>query len=152
LRNCGILETVTDLPLRLRSQSTGSGPTCRQVLGVLPGWFGIEQSVEDYVAVADRAPTVVASVDGNDIGFLTAVRHSPYTSEIYVEMRRDRPVVLDGVARGEEIALCRQLADEEGGPKLLLANRVFRFGSPPSEDRGTTTLDPWLALAHLGIT
>ena len=51
---------------------------------MLPGWFGIEESVEDYVTVADRAPTVVASVDGKDVGFLTLVRHSPYAAEIYV--------------------------------------------------------------------
>lgn len=31
------------------------------------------------------------------------------------------PAVLEGVARGEEIALCRQLADEEGRPMLLVA-------------------------------
>jgi GNAT superfamily N-acetyltransferase len=81
---CVILDGVADLTVRLRDQSSGSGPTCRQVLGALPGWFGIPQSVEDYVAVADRAPTVVASVGGLDVGFLTAVRHSPYAAEIYV--------------------------------------------------------------------
>ncbi len=54
------------------------------MLGELPGWFGIEQSVEDYVAVADQSPTMVASVDGKDVGFLTTVRHSPYAAEIYV--------------------------------------------------------------------
>ncbi len=84
LQRYGILEAVTDLPPGLRSQSSGSGPICRQVLGELPGWFGIEQSVEDYVAVADQSPTMVASVDGKDVGFLTTVRHSPYAAEIYV--------------------------------------------------------------------
>ncbi|MGA8370457.1 MAG: GNAT family N-acetyltransferase [Acidimicrobiales bacterium] len=50
----------------------------------MPTWFGIQQSVEDYVAVADRSPTVIASLDGEDIGFLTLVHHSPHASEVYV--------------------------------------------------------------------
>jgi GNAT superfamily N-acetyltransferase len=75
---------MTDLTARLRDESSGSGLTCRQVLSALPGWFGIEQSVDDYVAVADRTPTVVASVDGRDVGFLTMVRHSPSAAEVHV--------------------------------------------------------------------
>ena len=75
---------MTELPTRLRSQSGDAGQTCRQVLGALPEWFGIERSVEHYVEVADRAPTVVASVDSKDVGFLTTVRHSPYGAEIDV--------------------------------------------------------------------
>jgi ribosomal protein S18 acetylase RimI-like enzyme len=54
------------------------------VLGTLPRWFGIEHGVEHYVAVAERSPTVVASVDDQDVGFLTLVRHSPYAAEVYV--------------------------------------------------------------------
>jgi GNAT superfamily N-acetyltransferase len=80
----GILGGVTDLAVHLRDQPTGSGPTCRLILGTLPQWFGIEQAVDRYVAVADRSPTVVASVGERDVGFLTVVRHSPSTAEIYV--------------------------------------------------------------------
>jgi hypothetical protein len=79
----GILKVVTDKPARVRSQPSGSGPTCRRVLGALPGWFGIEQAVEDYVAVADRSPTLVASVDDEDVGFLTLVRHSPHAAAVH---------------------------------------------------------------------
>lgn len=75
---------MTDLTVRLREESSGSGSTCRQVLSALPGWFGIEQSVDDYAAVADRTPTVVASVDGWDVGFLTVVRHGPSAAEVHV--------------------------------------------------------------------
>ena len=67
---------MTDPPFPLRNRSRGSGATCRHVLDLLPEWFGIERSVEDYVALADRSPTVVASVEDEDIGFLTMVRHS----------------------------------------------------------------------------
>lgn len=75
---------MTDVPVTLRDQSSGSGSTCRRVLTALPGWFGIAQSVEDYVAVADSTPTVVASVAREDVGFLTVVRNGPDTAEIHV--------------------------------------------------------------------
>ena len=62
----------------------GSGELCRRVLATLPGWFGIPESVEDYIAASDTNPTVVATVDGHDIGLLTLVVHSEYAAEIYV--------------------------------------------------------------------
>jgi ribosomal protein S18 acetylase RimI-like enzyme len=75
---------VTDGGFKLREQPIGSGSICRRILGTLPTWFGIQESVEDYVAVADRSPTVIASLDGEDTGFLTLLHHSPYASEVYV--------------------------------------------------------------------
>jgi GNAT superfamily N-acetyltransferase len=50
----------------------------------LPTWFGIAAAVEDYVAAADRSPTVIASLGGEDVGLLTLVRRSAYAAEIYV--------------------------------------------------------------------
>jgi ribosomal protein S18 acetylase RimI-like enzyme len=75
---------MPSLAARLRLQPTGSGTICREVLTALPQWFGIAQSVNDYIAVADRSPTVVASVGTDDVGFLTLVRHSEYAAEVYV--------------------------------------------------------------------
>ena len=80
----GILGNVTDEPLYIRDQAKGSGPICRMVLGALPEWFGIDSAVENYVAVADRSPTVVASIGQRDVGFLTVVRHNLAAAEIYV--------------------------------------------------------------------
>jgi GNAT superfamily N-acetyltransferase len=75
---------MTEAAVRLRDQSRGSGPICRRILGALPTWFGIPQSVEEYVAAADQEPTIVASLEGEDVGFLTLVRHNPCSAEIYV--------------------------------------------------------------------
>lgn len=75
---------MAEVGVHLREQPTGSGSICRSILGTLPTWFGIQQSVEDYVAVADRLPTLIASLDGEAIGFLTLIHHSPYASEVYV--------------------------------------------------------------------
>lgn len=75
---------VIEPRVQLRVQSSGSGSICRRILGALPAWFGIEESVENYVAVADRSPTVIASLDGEDVGILTVVSHNEYAAEVYV--------------------------------------------------------------------
>ena len=68
----------------LRIEEAGSGATCRQILETLPTWFGIPEAVEDYVNVANANPTVIASLDGVDVGLLTLFTHTPYAAEIYV--------------------------------------------------------------------
>jgi ribosomal protein S18 acetylase RimI-like enzyme len=68
----------------VRVQTTGAGPTCRNILARLPHWFGIPESVEDYVTMADRSTTVIASHGSDEVGFLTLVFHTPASSEIYV--------------------------------------------------------------------
>jgi ribosomal protein S18 acetylase RimI-like enzyme len=50
----------------------------------LPTWFGIPASVEDYIATADRSPTVIASFGDEEVGLLTLVSHSRYAAEVYV--------------------------------------------------------------------
>ncbi len=68
----------------LRVEPAGSGAICRGILAMLPTWFGIPESVADYVAKADTNPTVVASAEGDDVGLLTLVTHTPYAAEVYV--------------------------------------------------------------------
>jgi GNAT superfamily N-acetyltransferase len=70
--------------LQLQDRPAGAGDTCRNILSALPGWFGIPASVENYVAVADRSPTVIASLESREVGLLTLVRHSPYAAEVVV--------------------------------------------------------------------
>jgi GNAT superfamily N-acetyltransferase len=68
----------------IRMEDRGSGDACRQVLATLPTWFGVPESVEDYVAKAEENPTLVAAFDGEDVGILTLVVHTPYAAEVYV--------------------------------------------------------------------
>ena len=68
----------------MRVHDSGSGEVCRTVLATLPTWFGVPESVEDYVARAEANPTVVATVEGEDVGLLTLELHSPYAAEVYV--------------------------------------------------------------------
>jgi catechol 2,3-dioxygenase-like lactoylglutathione lyase family enzyme/GNAT superfamily N-acetyltransferase len=75
---------VTVPGVELRDQTAGSGPTCRGILDALPTWFGIPEAVDDYVAVADRTPSVIASIAGVDVGIVTVIRHSRYAAEIHL--------------------------------------------------------------------
>ena len=68
----------------MRVQALNSGAVCRRVLDELREWFAIEGAVHHNVEVADQSPTVIASVGGEDVGFLTIVGHSRYSAEIYV--------------------------------------------------------------------
>ncbi len=54
------------------------------ILDALPHWFGIPESVVDFVAMADRSPSVIASIRGNDVGIATILSHGPYAAEVYV--------------------------------------------------------------------
>jgi GNAT superfamily N-acetyltransferase len=75
---------VTSLPITTRLEESGSGRICRTILDSLPHWFGNPDSVADYVAVADRSPSVIAGADERDVGITTLVRHSRYAAEVYV--------------------------------------------------------------------
>jgi GNAT superfamily N-acetyltransferase len=75
---------VASPQFQLRVQDQGSGEVCRRVLAALPAWFGIPESVEDYVAKADENPTVIAGEHGEDVGLLTLLLHTPYAAEVYV--------------------------------------------------------------------
>jgi GNAT superfamily N-acetyltransferase len=70
--------------LSLRVQAAGAGGICADVLAALPQWFGFPSSVAAYVELAERGPTVVATLDRRDCGILTLVLHTPYAAEIVV--------------------------------------------------------------------
>lgn len=68
----------------LRDQPSGSGPIARKILDALPAWFGIPEANDDYVAFAETAPSVVATIDGQDVGLLSLQLHSPYAAEVHL--------------------------------------------------------------------
>ena len=53
---------------------------CREVLAALPDWFGIQESVDDYVRDVAELPTFGAGRDG----FLSLKLHSDAAAEVYV--------------------------------------------------------------------
>jgi len=78
------VRVAPDGQLRIRDEAGGAGEICRRILTALPTWFGMQASVEDYIAAADRSPTVIASLGDEDVGLLTLVRHGHYAAEVYV--------------------------------------------------------------------
>jgi ribosomal protein S18 acetylase RimI-like enzyme len=48
----------------------------------LPQWFGLEQSLLDYVEAARTLPTFIAEEDSVHVGFLTLKLHTPQAAEI----------------------------------------------------------------------
>jgi len=65
---------------------------CDNILRQLPNWFGIEESIVDYVAGVMNRPFYCAfdGVVGREtsthqpIGFVSLLVHNPHTAEIYV--------------------------------------------------------------------
>ena len=57
---------------------------CDKVLRALPDWFGVEESIVDYVEKVRDMPYFLASEDGEDIGFVALKKHNEYAVEICV--------------------------------------------------------------------
>lgn len=57
---------------------------CERILRALPGWFGLEAAIQNYVAATPILPTFLAKVDDEIVGFLSLKQHNPYSAEIYV--------------------------------------------------------------------
>lgn len=57
---------------------------CRNILTALPDWFGIPESVDNYVEKCAEMPFWAAIIQGNIVGFISVKRTSSATAEIYV--------------------------------------------------------------------
>jgi GNAT superfamily N-acetyltransferase len=75
---------MTGSPVELRDVDGGAGAVCRDILELLPAWFGIPEANEHYVETADTHPSVIASSDGEDVGITTVKHHSRYAAEVYL--------------------------------------------------------------------
>ena len=62
---------------------TNCGIGCENILRSLPDWFGIEDSLVQYVKDANTMPTMFAKDDDVVVGFLTIKKHFPETAEIH---------------------------------------------------------------------
>jgi ribosomal protein S18 acetylase RimI-like enzyme len=57
---------------------------CEPILRSLPEWFGIEEATAQYIKDTDTLPTLLASINGEVVGFLTLKQHSDFAAEIHV--------------------------------------------------------------------
>ena len=62
---------------------TNCGIVCENILRSLPDWFGIEESLVQYVKDVNTMPTMFAKDDDVVVGFLTIKKHFPETAEIH---------------------------------------------------------------------
>ena len=60
------------------------GRECEPILRSLPDWFGIEDSIVDYVGDIGRMPTFVAIDRDAIVGFITLNRHFEHAAEMHV--------------------------------------------------------------------
>jgi GNAT superfamily N-acetyltransferase len=60
--------------------------TVERLLLALPDWFGIAESVTEYVAAAARLPTYFAYLDSSSeaVGALVLARHFPESAEVHL--------------------------------------------------------------------
>jgi len=57
---------------------------CNNILRALPTWFGIEESIVDYVKQVPQMPFYATSDQNKVVGFIAIKNHNKYTSEVCV--------------------------------------------------------------------
>lgn len=62
----------------------GLSCACEPILRALPEWFGIEQSLVQYVRDIATMPTFLARIDGQVVGFLSVNKHFEASAELHV--------------------------------------------------------------------
>jgi len=62
---------------------SGASHDVERILRSLPGWFGIESSLLEYVNDADVFPTFVATVGSQVAAFVTVREHFPQAWEVH---------------------------------------------------------------------
>ena len=63
---------------------TEKSEICNKILNALPDWFGIPESVADYVAGVKGMPFYATFDGGKIVGFVAIKIHNIFTAEIYV--------------------------------------------------------------------
>ena len=79
--------TLCKIPLMeisIEPMQTAETAVCEQILRALPNWFGIEESIVEYVQDMGRMETAVAKHNDTIVGFITIHIHFPQSAEIHV--------------------------------------------------------------------
>ena len=69
--------------LIFKFQTENSGKVCEKILRSLPDWFGIEESIVQYIKDADKMPTMIVKNETEEIGFLTIKKHFKESADIH---------------------------------------------------------------------
>ena len=74
---------VVNNNILVQTATTNCGKLCEKILRALPDWFGIEESLLQYVKDANIMPTMLAKVDDVVVGFITIKKHFSDSAEIH---------------------------------------------------------------------
>lgn len=74
--------------------TTSIEPEAERILRSLPQWFGVEESLQEYVRDTSLHPTFVATVDNAVRGFITVNQHFPASAEIHC-------IAVEATSRGQ---------------------------------------------------
>lgn len=74
---------VPDKNLVIRRTTISVEVESERILRTLPEWFGVEESLLDYVRNTSRYPTFVAEVDNNVVAFASLIEHFPTSWEVH---------------------------------------------------------------------
>ena len=72
------------MSLTIEGPLLGQGQVCADILADIPEWFGIEEANKAYAEKAETLPTFVAKLEGETVGFMSLLIHSPQSAELYV--------------------------------------------------------------------
>jgi GNAT superfamily N-acetyltransferase len=68
----------------IRRLLPGEAGICEEILRSLPDWFGIEESIVEYVRDVETMDTYLHVVGDRPVGFITLHRHNEHSAEIHV--------------------------------------------------------------------
>jgi N-acetylglutamate synthase-like GNAT family acetyltransferase len=109
-------------PATIRPMRADEGPACERVLRALPDWFGIEESLREYVRDTAVDPTWVAESGGEVVGFATLHTHFPVAAEIHC---------IAVVPEHHRSGLGRMLVEQLVGDCRLAGVRVLQVKTRP---------------------
>ncbi|MFW6053470.1 MAG: GNAT family N-acetyltransferase [Persicimonas sp.] len=138
--------TMTSLPNQTErcdiridlSQGSDHVAECEQILRGLPGWFGIEEAIVDYVEQIGELPTLLARTADETVGFLSIEQHSNAAAEIIVmgvakshHRRGIGRALLDAAethlrGRGVAFLQVKTLSASHDSPEYALTRRFYR--------------------------
>jgi rhodanese-related sulfurtransferase/GNAT superfamily N-acetyltransferase len=96
----------------VRSLEPTDAPACDAIIAGLPGWFGVQQGIDECAAAVRSQPGHVATIDDGVVGFLTVTQPRTHVAEISW-MAVDAEHRGHGVGRALIEALLRDLQRRE---------------------------------------
>ena len=70
--------------MKIKLITKNKSQICEEILRSLPGWFGIEDAIQEYVREVNNLPFYAVEQNNQIIGFAAIKQHFKESAEIYV--------------------------------------------------------------------